>query len=334
MIVLANGDSLRGSASVNAVIDYSFHGIDGTTIALLAEGQLTGGDAELYPATAIVVVKSMVLVNTHSAAVTINLTVLKSESAARRLVPKDLSLGIGFSLHFDGSRICVINASGEVLRTVDTSLFISDEAYAASWNGVTDKGASKNTIYDEMETRTKAAAVITDHRLIRGDGGARGVQESAVLLSDDGEMTNPNQPAFEAKLTANELNVTGNGDNWNSYDGANNWTEMLNQGNHFDGDGTFTAAVDGLYLFSFVIAMEGIAAAHTNLYLMLRTSNNNYYAARLNPQKIAAALTLSAALLTWMDANDTAYTRLTIQNGTKVVDVMANTTNFAGALVC
>lgn len=116
MIVLASGDSLRGSASVAAVVDFSFHGLNGAVIDLLAEGQLPVADGELFPAAAIVVVKSMVLVNTHSAAVTINLTILKAASTARRLIPKDMSLGIGYSLCFDGARLYVINASGEILN--------------------------------------------------------------------------------------------------------------------------------------------------------------------------------------------------------------------------
>lgn len=155
MLVIASGDSLRGDASVAAVVDYSFHGLAGATMSLLAEGQLPSADGELYPAGAIVVVKSMVLVNTHSAAVAINLTILKSGSTARRLVPKDLSLGVGYSLYFEGSRFYVINATGEILTTVDTSLIISNEVYGASWNGVNDKGSSKNALYDEIQLQLR-----------------------------------------------------------------------------------------------------------------------------------------------------------------------------------
>ena len=104
MLVLMSGDSLRGSASVAAVVDYSIHGLTGSTLALLAEGQLPVADGELYPAAAIVVVKSVVLVNTHTAAVTINLTILKAASTARRLLPKNLSLPAGYMAIFDGSR--------------------------------------------------------------------------------------------------------------------------------------------------------------------------------------------------------------------------------------
>ena len=167
MLILGNGDSLRGAASVAAVVDFSFHGLDGTALTFLAEGQLPVADGELYPATATVVVKSMVLVNTHTSAVTINLTILKSGSAARRLIPKNMSLGIGFSLYFDGTRLYVINASGEILHTVDTSLFISDEAYAATWDGITDKSASKNALYDKIELLApKSSPVFTGQATI------------------------------------------------------------------------------------------------------------------------------------------------------------------------
>ena len=37
-----------------------------------------------------------------------------------------------------------------------------------------------------------AAAVITDHAAVRGDGGARGVQDSLVIISDTGGITIPN----------------------------------------------------------------------------------------------------------------------------------------------
>lgn len=117
MLVLGVGDSLRGSASVADKIDYSFHGYAGTTISLLAEGQLAVADGELYPAAAIAVVKAMALVNTHTAAITINLTILKSGSVARRLIPKDLSLGIGYSLYFEGSRFSVVTPAGEIVTS-------------------------------------------------------------------------------------------------------------------------------------------------------------------------------------------------------------------------
>ena len=40
----------------------------------------------------------------------------------------------------------------------------------------------------KIATHTKAAAVIADHRMVRGDGGARGVQQTGITVSDNDEV--------------------------------------------------------------------------------------------------------------------------------------------------
>ena len=138
MLVLGITDSLRGSASVADKIDFSCHGAEGTTPALLAQGQLAVADAELFAATAITIVKSIVMVNTHTAAITINLTLLKSGSVARRLIPKDLSLGIGYLLVFDGSRFAVFDDRGN-LQTGAGGI-VNDTIWAAAGDLVQGTG--------------------------------------------------------------------------------------------------------------------------------------------------------------------------------------------------
>ena len=72
-------------------------------IKLLGEGQLSDSISDLYtvPASTTTIIKSITLVNTHTSAETVNLYVLKSGSTARRIIPKDLSLGIKYLLVFD-----------------------------------------------------------------------------------------------------------------------------------------------------------------------------------------------------------------------------------------
>jgi len=118
MICLDNTDTLEGGASVDAVVDYTVHGLVGTTFTNIAQGQLSITDPSvLYTAGAAISIVSVIMVNTHSAAVTVNLYLDPANGATpRRMIPKDLSLGIGYSLHFDGQRCSVLNASGIILK--------------------------------------------------------------------------------------------------------------------------------------------------------------------------------------------------------------------------
>ena len=73
------------------------------TIKLLGEGQLPAAAGDLYevPAATTAIIKTITLVNTHTTAEVVNLYILKAGSTARRIIPKDLSLGASYSLVFD-----------------------------------------------------------------------------------------------------------------------------------------------------------------------------------------------------------------------------------------
>ena len=53
-----------------------------------------------------------------------------------------------------------------------------------------------------VTSEVTAGANITDNAIVRGDGGGKGIQGSTALISDNGEMTNPSQPAFSAALNS------------------------------------------------------------------------------------------------------------------------------------
>lgn len=116
MFCLDNTDTLEGGASVDAKVDYTVHGLVGTTFTVLADGQLSDTDPSvLYTAGAAISVVSITLCNTHTSAVACNLYLDSANGGnPRRLIPKDVSLGVGFSLHFDGQRCTMLDTSGNV----------------------------------------------------------------------------------------------------------------------------------------------------------------------------------------------------------------------------
>jgi len=119
MIVIDNEDVLAGDASTDAVVDYIVSGYVGTTATLLAQSQLSDTPATtMYTSGAnATVITSIILVNTHNAALTVNLFI-----ESRRIIPEDMSLGIGYSLYTDGQRITVLDASGNVLTVLSMAL--------------------------------------------------------------------------------------------------------------------------------------------------------------------------------------------------------------------
>jgi len=119
MLCLDNTDTLEGGASVASKIDYTISGLVSSTFTNLAAGQLSDTDPSvLYTAGAAISVVSIVLVNTHTSSVTVNLYLDPANGGnPRRLIPKDLSLGAGYSLVWDGARISVLDTDGQTLQT-------------------------------------------------------------------------------------------------------------------------------------------------------------------------------------------------------------------------
>jgi len=124
MICLDNTDTLEGGASVDAVVDYTVHGLVGTTFTNIAEGQLSDTDPSvLYTAGAAISIVSIILVNTHSAEVTVNLYLDPANTGTpRRLIPEDMSLGIGYSMVWDGARVTVLDTDGQILQKLSSGL--------------------------------------------------------------------------------------------------------------------------------------------------------------------------------------------------------------------
>jgi len=143
MICLDNTDVIEGGASVTSVVDYTIHGLVGTTFTQLAAGTLSDTlTAALYTAGAAVSVVNITLVNTHSAAVEITLRLDPADGGnPRYIIPETVTLGPGYSLHTDGTRINIMSASG-VLVTGSPITMATDPIWTAAGELVIGTGAN------------------------------------------------------------------------------------------------------------------------------------------------------------------------------------------------
>lgn len=133
MIALDNGDKIRGVASVVGVVDYTLHGLVGVVATQLADGQLPIAIGDLYTAgSGGIAVTSIVLVNTDTAARTVDLYLTPSGGTARRLIPKNLSLGTGYMLVFDGQKMQVFDANGSLQQGNGVDYILHSLATAAN----------------------------------------------------------------------------------------------------------------------------------------------------------------------------------------------------------
>lgn len=94
------------------------------------------------------------------------------------------------------------------------------------------------------KTAIQAAAVIADNKLIRGDGGVRGVQEANIEVDDNGIVTMAGQSGCGVKLTSDQTIASGA---WVKLALA---TELWDTRNEFDNvtNYRFTVGVAGKYL--------------------------------------------------------------------------------------
>lgn len=73
------------------------------TIKSLADGQLAAAKGTLYtcPASTQTIIKTITLVNTDTSARDVNLYVKPSGGTSRRVIPKDMEIGIAYMMVYD-----------------------------------------------------------------------------------------------------------------------------------------------------------------------------------------------------------------------------------------
>jgi len=158
-------------------------------------------------------------------------------------------------------------------------------------------------------------------------------------MTQTGARTMAQQPSFIASLSANALNVTGDGSVYTLV--ADN--ELADRGSDYDNaTGIFTAPVTGLYFFTVTFECSQVAVTHTGCTIRLQTTPRRWLSNTHNPGAIidGSGLTISNSWMIPLSATDTVTVELDITGGALVVDVQGDIggptttqTYFAGHLI-
>ncbi len=228
---------------------------------------------------------------------------------------------LGSFVKADGST--VYTATGAGFKDEDN--MASDSAVATA-----SQQSIKKYVDDNSGGDVTAGANIDANAVVIGDDGAKGVKKSTLLVSDNGEMTNPSQPAFLARPAGAQANIA-----INTVVTVLFGTEIFDQGNDFAAN-TFTAPVDGRYQLNTLILLENtIDSACAFYYINIVTSNRTYYT-YFAPNRWTADIqywSFPMGVLADMDAGDTAYVVIWQNAGTQQTDISAQVW-FSGALIC
>lgn len=238
--------------------------------------------------------------------------------------------GTGRSSHTEYAVICG--------GTTTTAAQQSISSVGTTGQVLTSNGAAAlPTFQDAAAGGVTGPVSSTDNALARWNGtGGDTLQDSTVVISDNGEMTNSSQPAFLGTEAGNS-NITGDGTSFTVGATGTGYTEIFDQNADFNTNGTFTTPLTGRYCFQACIQLDKITNSHTYGYFNLLTSNRNYTQKQENPwnSQTGTQLTWNMGILADMDAGDTAKLEVVVSNGSKVVDVIANSNSeFSGFLVC
>ena len=199
---------------------------------------------------------------------------------------------------------------------------------------VTKNSIDSNIPIEISKGGTNATSFSTATGLVKYDG-TRLVTSSTALLDASNRLVNSAQPAFLAYLNSSDLNVTGDGSTY-TLGGVTALTEIYDQGNNFNTNGTFTAPVTGKYVLIFnYLAQQATTAMSYNATI---TTTKATYVLDSQAAAYAGNTSCSVSVLADMDAGDTAICSFSFSGATKVVDAYGaagdRRTSFCGFLAC
>lgn len=197
------------------------------------------------------------------------------------------------------------------------------------------------TVYATMQIATATGSEVQS-KLTNGTAGFPYLSGgSGAVNTWGGTMVNTSQPAFLAVLGTNDANATGAGATYILGTTGTALTEIFDQGNNFNTNGTFTAPVSGVYFFTVTFLLSSVPVATSSMQITIDTSNRNYVFQ--SPGNLLANgmgnATLTATTLADMDAGDTAICNVTASGGAGDTATVYGSTSvpgtmFSGYLVC
>jgi len=219
------------------------------------------------------------------------------------------------TIRFDiaGAEVATLTNSSLVLKGTTPTLTIGDA-------GAEDA----KIVFDGNAQDFHIGLDDTDDDLKIGLGSTVGTT-AHIVIDETGAVTKPLQPSLLA-VSGAVNNVTGNGD---AYTPAAFTTEVFDRNADFDGTGTFTAPVTGVYAVGVTAQLGGMTSSETRARAAAAASNRSidlFDVHGYNVSQPDPKMTLTGYTLIDADASDTIVITIYVFNGSKVVDWKANST--------
>ena len=191
------------------------------------------------------------------------------------------------------------------------------------YTGHSEAATEKFRMTSQGEIGIGGANYGTDGHVLTSGGAGAAVAWEAVPTGTDCK--------FAVYHNAGTANVTGDGTAFTMTYGA----EVFDTGSDFASN-TFTAPVAGKYLFTCMVSLVGVLAAHTDGRIEIVTTQNDQMMI-FSPGKIFESNTIvrpHISAIMDMDAGDTAFIRLNVYNAARVVDLQGTylSNQFSGAI--
>ncbi len=186
---------------------------------------------------------------------------------------------------------------------------------------------------------TNATSMSTSTGIVKYDGTSL-VTSTTAKIDSSNRYTNTSQPAFFAYLAISDTNATGAGTTY-TLGGTTALTKSLDQGSNFNTNGTFTAPVTGVYLFTGSIMLGNITVGNS-VNLNLVASGITYRLATYNASNGknvgSGNVQFMGSVVISMTASDTAQMQINSTgeagNTETVVGSSTRVSFFSGFLVC